>query len=99
MRFLKLSYPSYRNIQINYDIDLLYNANVIDQVAYSRYNNNGPSRDAAGNQRLRIQLEANPTNSTKEEEDTTEDNRFDSSTILAMNTDRNIDNNLDDLRR
>lgn len=100
LRFLKANHPGYRNVQINYQIDLLHNANVIDQVANSRYNNNGPSRDAAGDQRLYTQLEANLANSAEEEEDTiAEDNRFDSSTIPAINADRDIDNNLDNLRR
>lgn len=99
--FLKSNYPRYRDVQINNYIDLLYNGNVIDQVTTARYKDTGPSRDTASNQRPRTQLEANPTNSA--EADATaipayndnNDNRFDSSTVLALDIDRNID----DLRR
>lgn len=97
LRFLKANYSRYRDISINNQVDLLYNANIIDQVANSQYKGS-TSKDAASNQRLRIQPEANPTNSA-EEESTIKDDRFDSGTILAINTDRNIDNNLDNLRR
>lgn len=99
LRFLKANHPGYRNVTINYQVDLPNNANVIDQVANSRYNdNNSSGKDKTGNQRLRIQLEPNPANSA-EEEALYKDNGFDSSTILAINADRDIEGNLDDLRR
>lgn len=50
LRFLKVNYPGYRNVIINYQVDLPNNANVIDQVANSRYNdNNSSGKDKTGN--------------------------------------------------
>lgn len=53
LRFLKANYPRYRDVSIDNQIDLPDNANVIDQVANSRYNSNGPRRETTGNQRPR----------------------------------------------
>lgn len=97
LRFLKSNYPGYRDVSINYQVNLLDNANVIDQVANRQYRASSSSKETTGNQRLRTQLEANPTNSA-EEEDAPDDEGFDSSTIPAINTD-NLDSNLDELRR
>lgn len=96
LRFLKANYPRYRDVSINYQVDLLHNANVIDQVANRKYRGSA-SRETTSDQRLRTQLEANPANSI-EEEDTIDDKGFDSSAIPAINTD-NLDSNLDELRR
>lgn len=98
LRFLKANYYSYRDVSIDYQVDLPDNTNVIDQVANSLYRGSA-SREKTGNQRPRTQLDANPANSTKEEEAIAKDNRFDSSAILAMNANRGIEDNLDALRR
>lgn len=64
LRFLKANYLGYRNVQINYQVDLLYNANIIDQVANSQYRTSA-SRDTTSDQRLRTQPKANPANSAE----------------------------------
>lgn len=49
LRFLKANYPSYRDVSIDYYIDLPYNSNVIDQVANSQYRAGAiGSRDITG---------------------------------------------------
>lgn len=96
LRFLKANYPGYRDVSIDYKIDLPDNANIIEQVANGQYRGSA-SRETTSNQRLRTQLEGNPANSA--EEDTTNNEGFDSSAIPAINADSNLDRNLDDLRR
>lgn len=95
---MKAYYLGYRDVQIDDYVDLLYNSNVIDNVANSRYKEAGPSRGSVSNQRPRTQLEANPANSIEEEQSPSNDEGFNSSAIPVINTD-NLDGNLDDLRR
>lgn len=49
LRFLKVNYPRYRDIQINNQIDLPYNSNVINNVTNSQYRDTGPSRGSVSN--------------------------------------------------
>lgn len=91
--FLKAQYPRYRDVQIDNQVDLPYYSNVIDYVTNSKYRDAGLGRGSIRDQRPQTQLEANPTNSTKA--DDTDNDRFDSSAILALDVDRDIN----DLRR
>lgn len=90
LRFLKANHLGYRNVQIDYYIDLPQNANIIDQVANSQYKN-AAARDATSDQRLRTQPKANPANSAEEEQGTANDDSFDSSAIPVINANRNLD--------
>lgn len=48
LRFLKANYPGYRDVSINYKIDLPNNANVIEQVANGQYRGSA-SRETTSN--------------------------------------------------
>lgn len=49
LRFLKANYPSYRDVLIDDQVDLLYYANVIDQVTTSKYKDSRPGKDSLSN--------------------------------------------------
>lgn len=51
--FLKANYLGYRDIQINNTVELLYNANVINDVTNGQYRDTRPGKDAVSNQRPR----------------------------------------------
>lgn len=46
---MKAYYLGYRDVQIDDYVDLLYNSNIIDDVANGRYKEAGPSRGSVGN--------------------------------------------------
>lgn len=103
LRFLKANHPRYRDVQIDNQIDLPYNSNIIDNVTNSQYRDTRPSRGSVSNQRPRTQPEANPANSIEtdvgaslyDDTDDDTDTGFDSSTVPALDVDRDIN----DLRR
>lgn len=90
--FLKAHYPRYRDVQIDNDVDLLYYSNMIDYVTNSKYRDASPSRGSVSNQRPRTQLEANPTNSAEADDNDNNNDSFNSSAMLALDIDRDIDN-------
>lgn len=95
LRFLKANHPGYRDVSIDYQVDLPQNANVMDQVTNSQYRDAGPSKDGLGNQRPRTQPEGNPANSAETDANADTDDGFDSGAVPALDVDRNMD----DLRR
>lgn len=90
--FLKAHYPRYRDVQIDNDVDLLHYSNVIDHITNSKYRDASPSRGSISNQRPRTQLEANPTNSAEADDNDNNNDSFDSSAILALDIDCDINN-------